>query len=181
MPALPLAIFFELFWLDLFHVGTYVPPNGVFSLLAMLFLAGRLHIADAPDLAFPMALSLPLAILGARLETWQRKLDTLGYNRVIDAGSSYALLSAATSRAVLSSISQIFLFSFLAFTAGTAVFYLLIWMFRLFLPDLPASSAPTWPVLWLIASGGGILALRIRWAFATFWAGLAILLASLFI
>lgn len=39
MPAIHLAIFFELFWLDKFFIGSYIPPFAGFPLMLLLPLA----------------------------------------------------------------------------------------------------------------------------------------------
>ena len=73
MPALPLAVFFELFWLDLFPVGSYIPPFPAFPFLVILSVGAMFPAMPMPVLLTLLLATLPLAHAGAGIEKLVRE------------------------------------------------------------------------------------------------------------
>ncbi|MDC0335960.1 PTS sugar transporter subunit IIC, partial [Pseudodesulfovibrio sp.] len=81
--SLYIAIFFELFWLDLIPVGTFIPPHltaATFSALALTTFFGLEHPARIMGILFA---SMPLAWLGTKAESMLRDRERVSYNRLL--------------------------------------------------------------------------------------------------
>lgn len=169
--ALPLAVFYELFWLDLFPAGTYLPPNGLFPMLTVVTLAGTLPSPDISTLFLPVILTLPLGFLGAYLEKRHREWQVAGYNRLLRAFRSGRDLEGPAGHAVAVSLLQLFTLNFVAFLCTATVLTaasdrFIAWR------GLPLTfTHATWPLLWVIGCVGGVMALRIRRSYVIFVAG----------
>ncbi|MGM0424142.1 MAG: PTS sugar transporter subunit IIC [Thermodesulfobacteriota bacterium] len=81
--SLGVAIFFELFWLDAFPAGTFVPPHRILATFLTLTLALALGF-QSPGQMLPLLLpSVILAGLGSKLEVWQRMQQNSSYNQLL--------------------------------------------------------------------------------------------------
>lgn len=184
-PALPLALFFELFWLDLFPIGSYQPPMPAFPFLILLA-SSSIFMWDTPvSLAFPLALTMPLAYAVPVYESWLRGRFAKDSFRVVDM--------AERSEQSLGSLPAKTLVRFWLWHAGSgmlcffAAYALLVALFSLpffaFL-HLAPGTVPlnvSWPVLYGIAAIGAVLSLRIRRAYCTFGICMCALLVFRFI
>lgn len=160
--ALPVAIFFELFFLDLFPIGTYIPPHGPFALLSALALVNIFELAQAPVIFLAMLLCAPTAFLGSRLEHIQRRRQNGVYTRMLQstrgerepagipgnpAGAALAQNAAINAAAFV--VVMVFLVPFtdwlLQHVRGRALM-------------LPI----TWPAIWMLGTVGVLLSLRSR-------------------
>ena len=169
--AVSLAVFYELFWLDLFPAGTYVPPNPLFPLLATLTLAGTTTNPGIATLFLPVIITLPLAFLGSRVERLQRELQVAGYNRITRSMRMGTDVGKAASRSVTGSLIQLFVLNFLVFFLATGcILYCYHWIAAV-RGGLPAFPHASWPLLWIFGTLGGLLGLRIRRNFLVFAAG----------
>ena len=166
-PALPVAIFYELFWLDLLAVGTYVPPNALFPLVAVLALAQNTGVSDPWPVTVLVLLSLPLAQLGSWVEKRHRLWQIGGYNRLLGHYRAGRSLEFVSSWALALSLLQVF-------AANFVVFFAALWgcglVFATLAPLLPVTKVPffTWAPLWGLGAVGGILALRTKRSFTVF-------------
>lgn len=86
---MPVAIFYEILWADLFPAGTYVPPNGtlpVFLVCCLVYMGLGVgssnkvpsympsYMPSPSDLLLPLLLAMPAAECAARVETFLRRL-----------------------------------------------------------------------------------------------------------
>ncbi len=165
---LALAVFYELFWLDLFSAGTYVPPNALFPMLVVLTLAGAQTAPDPATLIGPVMLTLPLAHLGSYLEGRHRGWQTAAYNRVLQRHLDAASPEGAAAWSVGLSLLQLFSLNFCAFFTVASLCLLGADILMVWQKAPPAIAGMTWPLLWTIGAAGGLLALRVRRAYAAF-------------
>ncbi len=119
--AVSLAVFYELFWLDLFPAGTYMPPNSLFPMLTILAYAGTLDDPAITYLFLPIILTLPLAFLGACVEKRQREWQVGSYNRVIKKLRTNGDMRKTAGLSVAASLFQLFAFNFIIFSFTTTL------------------------------------------------------------
>lgn len=192
--VLPAAVFFQLIWLDLFYVGTYVPPQGLIAYLAFLPLALCFNLQAPAEALLLLILCLPLARAAARLETIQRggqgDKNYLKLQETINSGGDIA----GTLRGVIHlELLRRALAVFALCAGGSALLFALVWLLGVQLESWPAAPAlelplarqfgldgglsrsSGWGLLWVFAAVGGFLSLRIRGAFLSFLAGAALL------
>ena len=171
--AVSLAVFYELFWLDLFPAGTYMPPNSLFPMLTVFCLMGTMKHPDITTLFLPVVLTLPLAFFGAMIEKRQREWQVSSYNRIIRRLRVDGDLGMAASYSVAASLFQLFLFNFAAFCAATSLIFLAWDAIVAWKGHALIFAEGSWPLLWLFGAIGGVLALRIRRNYIIFVAGSA--------
>jgi len=161
------AVFFELFWLDLFPAGTYIPPNAVASMLLTLGVSHYFGVQQASLLVIPVLLSLPAAMLCSKVEYWQRRMQNEGYNKLM----RWARRNEDTNepgRLILRSLAQqvamhtAFLSLCLLVLIGTIK--VMYW----YLGHLPSISGIQWSHLWFIGGIGGVMSLRVPRFYAVF-------------
>jgi PTS system mannose-specific IIC component len=171
--SLGTAVFFELFWLDLFPAGTYIPPNSVLATLMTLALAHHFGVRGPEGLLLPLICSLPLGLLGARVEYWQRRWQDATYNALLHWARRSARRSQRfyPEKLVLSSVLQYVTVHFVLFGF---LLLALIWLLEGVQGRLsPVEHLPLgWGHLWLLAAMGGINALRINKAYGLLAAGI---------
>ena len=173
--ALPLGIFFELFWMDLIGAGTYIPPNSNLPLLLCLFISSVFTPPGAALTSPPLVaiiLSIPLAFLATGLEQRHRvRLNSLHEHWVEDRQMDRPIGTAEIALAIL----RLCLLEMLLFTGLGLILY---WLFKLavsFSGHFPVSENLGWPALWLTAVLGGLLSLRTRRAVVSLAVSLGIL------
>ena len=81
-----IAIFFELCWLDILPVGTFIPPQLAASTFAALALTTHFSLVGADQIAPALILGLPLAWLGYHLEVRVRAFNNRSYNALLNWG-----------------------------------------------------------------------------------------------
>jgi mannose PTS system EIIC component len=173
------AIFLELFWLDFFPAGTFIPPQSLLSLFLVLTTATLLGVESPQEIALLLAAALPMGWLGSRLEWFQRSLQDSTYNIVINSarsGSGYA-----PGKLVQRSLVHTLVLSFLLFLAAQTLFF---FAFRLYFQAMGGTvrSIPLdWPHLWVLASLGPLLSLRHRLPYLYLLAALVIAGAALWL
>lgn len=166
--AMPVALFFELFYLDLFPIGTFVPPHGPFALLVALPL---IRICDVvqPSLIFVvLLLSMPAAWLGSRLEERHRQWQNLGYTRMLQStrpGQEHVVSATGLAR---NALVQICVIQGLAFLMVMALLvplaeWVLLYV-RAHILDLPVG----WSHIWMLGTIGALLSFRARRVYAAF-------------
>lgn len=90
----------ELFWLDLFPIGSYLPPMPAFSLLLLLPLVQHFGWNTPQMLTLPLFLLLPLAYLPTLLEKRLRLLAVTEHIRLVEASERQESLGSLPGRAV---------------------------------------------------------------------------------
>lgn len=162
--CLSVALFFELLWLDLLPAGTFIPPQLVASTFACLSLVTRLGLSDPPQVMVAILASLPLAWLGAKLEYGLRGWQNKSYNRLLNWART---LEPGDRPGVLvwRSLAITFLTYALSFLIVLVLLHAVVeFVLRVAQAQLAGLSI-TWTNLWLAASIGGLLALRIKRAY----------------
>jgi PTS system mannose-specific IIC component len=176
-PAISVGIFFELLWLDLFPAGTFIPPHGLLSLCATLGVLACLPDPDMRTTALVVVLTLPLGYLGAWMEQRYRKRQNLSYNSLILWNRRGVSHPFTPDRLVIQALAEIFAMNLALFLASSSAVLVIV---RLAQPLLAGGPQPGWPMLWIAAAAGAILALRMRRAYALAGATLVIgILATL--
>jgi PTS system mannose-specific IIC component len=178
--SLQIGVFFELFWLDLFPAGTYLPPNAAASNLACLFLVrlGSLH--DPGAIAAVMLLTLPLARLFGKLEASQRVLANSFYNRLLK-WSRPGSHRMRPGRLILESMALQFTLNAVAFALALSALLALLGLTSERLFAAFHGLGIRFGHMWILASLGAVLSLRYRPAQAVLAAGAALLaLAAMF-
>ena len=170
-PALPLALFFELFWLDLIPIGSYVPPMPGFPYLILLALAGAMGWTEPAALAFPLAVLMPLAYVIPVLEYRQRNWQKYASTQLIALAESPRPLEGFPGRLIARSGLQQTVGGLLIFVLTYALAH---YSFSL-AHDIGASWGTgliplgvDWPILYIIAAIGALLSLRIKRAYFVF-------------
>ena len=168
--SLAVGLFFELLWLDLFHAGTYIPPNGAASTLGALCLCEIWGLYDPPQALLPMAVCLPLAIFGARLENILRIWRDAAYNKLLHWArrsrrtDTPEILDGLIIRSLVQQAAMNALFLFIFLFAYWALFSLLGAPRFFHNVDILID----WRHIWLCGAIGVVLALRIKQAYMVF-------------
>lgn len=162
-PAISVGIFFELLWLDLFPAGTFIPPHGLLSLCTTLGVLACLSDPDMRTTALVVVLTLPLGYLGAWMEQRYRKRQNLSYNSLILWNRRGVSHPFTPDRLVIQALAEIFAMNLALFLASSSAVLVIV---RLAQPLLAGGPQPGWPMLWIAAAAGAILALRMRKAYA---------------
>ena len=160
--ALPMAIFFELFFLDLFPIGTYIPPHGPFALLSSLALVNIFELVQPPVIFLAMLLCIPTAFLGSRLEHIQRQRQNGVYTRMLQSTRGEGDPAGITKETAGAALAQAAVINVAAFLM---VMVLLVpftdWLLQHVLGR--ALMLPiTWPAIWMLGTVGVLLSLRSR-------------------
>ncbi|WP_153306976.1 hypothetical protein [Desulfonatronum thioautotrophicum] len=168
--TLPVAIFFELFFLDLFPIGTYIPPHGPFALLTTLALVNIFELKQAPLIFLVMLLCAPTALLGSRLEYLQRQRQNAVFSRMLQTMRGARPMTNSLGNPAAPALVQAIVINTAAFAM---VMVLLVpftdWLLQhvrgrvLMLPI-------TWPAIWMLGTIGVLLSLRSRRVYALFLA-----------
>ena len=170
--ALPLGIFFELFWMDLLGAGTYIPPNANLPLLLCLF-TQHLFAPSSPGVPLMLiVLALPTAFMATHLEQWHRKNQIQVHDRFVEDAK---MEMPVNTWVIASSILKLWIMETALF-AGLAI--ILFWLVKLTIAlfgQMPSLLNLSWPTLWLVAALGGVLSLRTKRAMLALGVTLVIL------
>ena len=167
MPALPLALFFELFWLDFIPHGSYIPPMPGFPYLILLALASPMGWTDPAALAFPLAVAMPLAYAIPFLEYRQRDLQKNASTKLIALADNPRPLKDMPGRLVAHSCLQQAGGGLLVFLSTYALAYCVFSFVPYGRGGLIALNID-WSILYAIAAIGALLSLRIKRAYSVF-------------
>lgn len=172
VPALPLALFFELFWLDSIPTGSYIPPMPGFPYLILLTLSSVMGWTEPTALAFPLAVTMPLAYVIPFLEHRQRNLQKNASTKLITLAEGPGPLNNFPGRLIAR--------SFLQQAGGGLLVFLLVYAVVYFIFSLDHDKLipldVDWPILYAIAAIGALLSLRIKRAYSVFVLCMAALL-----
>jgi len=158
-------LFFELFWLDIIPVGTFIPPLSLFSTLASLLLIHVLGVYHPAKIALVMFATVPFASLGAWVEAKQRSWQNREFNMLVISTRRGHANAFAPGKFIHKGIMHTFFLQ--AFFCCVSLFFL-FGILKTILPLVHPYPWISWPVLWLLASMGGVLSLRFRRA-PCFW------------
>ncbi len=174
--TMQLALFFELFWLDLLYVGTYIPPFAAMSLLMCLLLMDSFGITAIQQMPLPLLLSIPWALTGAAVERWTRQRQFMLYFSYVERGDA-ARLSMVPPRVFIQCLIKLVVLQAIAF-AGCYTITENLGRVIIHWVGVPAFSWLNWGLLWTVgAAMGGFMALRTRRAYVVFMIAFAGFLA----
>lgn len=164
------AVFFELLWLDLFYVGTYVPPDGLFAYLLFAPLMLVLGLSSPQDICLPLLACLPFAAMAGKLESRMRLYASRDYKNMNEAIASGADIENTASGIIKGSLLRLVMAGFMLYTLAAMLLYgaaaIWIWKFG----AVYCVNWATWGFLFCLAAIGGLLSLRIPWARVCFGA-----------
>ncbi len=173
--GVPIAVFYELFWLDLIPGGMFIPPHLAAGVTASLALVTHFQLTHPAQILAPLALSMPLTWLGSRLEGSLREWQNRDYSSVLQ-WARHPDESARPGRLVLRAVLTGALVQGLFFFACLLCLGVLTdLVLHRFGPELAGSRLSWTPVL-LAAGAGGVLSLRLRRAQALFAAGVGLVI-----
>lgn len=169
--AVSVSLVFELFWLDLIPAGTFIPPNAAASNLIVLAVAEIYGFREPAQIIFPVLLSLPLAWVASRGEQMLRRRQDQGYDTLqlwLRPGSDDEYRPQdLVRRAALMSAAGYLVFMLAAASLMVAGVGWLLGQGLL----RPPMHMFSWPHLWITASLGGLLALRVPGAYGILTCG----------
>ena len=113
--------------------------------------------------ALVVVMTLPLAYLGAWMEQRYRKRQNLSYNSLILWNRRGVNHPFTPDRLIFQALAEIFAMNFVLFLAGSSAVLVCV---RAAQPLVAGGPQPAWPMLWIAAAGGAIMALRMRKAYA---------------
>ena len=168
-----IAIFYELFWLDLIPVGTFIPPHLTAVTFSALSLTTFFGLSNPARIMGVILACMPLAWFGSKVEMWIRDQERAGYNKLLhwvrQSGTS-----SGPGMLVLRSLVRTFVVSWVAFFGAVLVLmYLFDTLFTLY-PGMLSSVDVKWAHLWGAATLGGLMALRLQRAYAVLATGVVL-------
>lgn len=173
--SLYISIFFELFWLDLIPAGTFIPPHLAACTFSALALTTWFQISNPSQIMIILFASMPLAWFGAQLEGMMRNRQRRYYNKILNwarkpMDPNVPGMIILRSILVMGAVSWIFFFlTILVFQQAFAILF----------NDFPHLILPLkihWSHLWIAATLGGIMALRVKRAYVILTAGIGFVL-----
>ncbi len=170
--AAGIGVFCELFWLDLFPAGTYIPPHGQLAVVYSLTTAHCLGLYRPWDLLPVLGIALLAARFGARIENWHRGMQNTHYNQLLQSVRQESGLFAPERFVLRSAIQLVLLngFFFFLITQGSV---LGIAQLRAWWPVAPFELQ--WAHVWGVALLGAVAALRTKTAYSLWGVGLALM------
>lgn len=161
--AMPLAVFVELFWLDVIRLGAIVPPSGALSFLLLFSSVLLLDVQAPAQLPLPLLLCVPCAYVASLLERYSRERANASIEPVAVwcAGGGGLSPRQVIARGLLLQAGYnalLFLTCFVVII-GT-LFFVQRWM------GLPSAPELSWNILYGLGLMGAVLALRTRRAYA---------------
>lgn len=168
--ALYLGIFFELFWIDLFPAGTFIPPQSVYAIFFTLSIS---YILGLEKISYLLPLIIATNIfsyIGVFIERKSRLEDNYSYNNLLKKLKSKEELNV--SFVIFKSIARSIIYNFIFFFLSLIVLFN---FFKIILPYIPNIEFINWNTLWLVALLGGVLSLRIQKYYFVFGIGILFL------
>lgn len=175
--AMPLAVFLELFWLDVIRLGAIAPPSGALSFVLLFSSVLLLDVQAPTQLPLPLLLCVPCAYAVSLLERRLRENANANIEPVAAWCAGERGLSPAEAivrglwRQTVAN-AALFLAAF-ALVMGT-LFFVKAWM------GLPAAPELSWNILYGLGLLGAVLALRTRRAYAVLACAVAVILVTHF-
>ncbi|MBI9078164.1 MAG: PTS sugar transporter subunit IIC [Pseudodesulfovibrio sp.] len=171
--SLYISIFFELFWLDLIPVGTFIPPHltaATFSALSLTTYLGLDHPARIMGVLFA---SMPFAWLGTKVEELLREQERGSYNKLLRWARNPESPNLPGTL-VLRSLLRTLVLSWVTFYVSILLLKYIFQMIFSLYPGFLTSIDITWSHLWVAATLGGLMALRLKRVYAVLATGICI-------
>ncbi len=172
--SLGVAVFYELFWLDLIPAGSYIPPNSSISTLIALGLVNYFGLSLPSQLVWPLLMSIPMALISREMEAYQRRIQNGSYNALLRWARSTNTNEHLPEKLIYFSLLQQLVMNFVLFSFGLLA---LIGCYTILQEQLPPNYLVfpfSWGWLWILAAVGGMLSLRIRPAYAMLCIAIAV-------
>ncbi len=165
--ALPLGVFFELFWIDQIPIGSFQPPNGVFPFMMVMLLARRFSWNTPEQLIIPALYCLCFAYITPAVESWLRPRRARLHSIILHNARRPESLDKALRPILAFSAMQFIgldvLFFIIATTlTGLAFHYIYIHA------GLLAVENTGWSFLLSIGAVGALLSLRVKRSYIAF-------------
>lgn len=166
--ALGIAVFFELFVLDLFPAGTFFPPNILMPMIWVYSLVQAIPLAGVASISVLVLLSLPLLWVGGWVEHKHRLWQDRGYTELLAACQNEADMGRVAEKAVYRSLVQLAVANALVFLAAGSIWYLVYAVLANSMGHIPVLHILSWDFLCAVAALGAILAIRTKPGYAVF-------------
>lgn len=160
-----------MFWLDLIPVGTFISPHLTAATFAALSLTTILGLENPARIMWILFACMPLAWIGTRLEGMIREQERGGYNKLLNWARNPST-DSVPSTLVARSLVRSFTLSGISFYIVTVLMYFGFKTILSISPTIMSSVQVGWPHLWIAASIGGVVALRLKRAYAVLAAGI---------
>lgn len=118
-------------------------------------------------------LSMPLAWIGTKIEGWLREQERGNYNKLLN-WARHPDDDALPTRLVAQSVLRTFLMSWLIFYGVIICFMFSLRTFFTIFPGFLTSISITWAHLWVAATLGGLMALRVKRVYGVLVTGVGI-------
>jgi PTS system mannose-specific IIC component len=162
--SLYIAIFFELFWLDLIPAGTYIPPQLTAATFAALTLTTWFGLNQPSRIMFVLFASMPLAWIGTKVEGWLREREQGSYNALLNWARNPGSKHLPGALILQSMVKGLFM-SWVSFLAAILILKQGFELVFSAYPTIFSHLGVTWAHLWVAASLGGLMALRLKRAY----------------
>ncbi len=159
-----IAVFYELIWLDLIFVGTYIPPQAGFATLACLALVTGLELFFPARICLVLFLVLPFAYLASFLERQQRKWQNREFTNLLHSVRSPRLCEFQPQKVILRCLVTQFVCNMCVMLV---CLFVCVAVFGLVENIVFFRPPVTWPILWLVASVPAVLSIRIARGYFT--------------
>ena len=162
--AISVGIFFELFWLDQIPAGTYIPPHSLCSTFLALSLMDSFKMTQPGEIVYPILLSLPMGLVGGKLEYLQRRWQDGSYNNLLH----WARMPVRRrnpdhpKRLVRLSLLLQLAVHFAFFTVSVLALAGVLAFLGMYEEPFALTADLRWPHLWFLAALGALLALRVK-------------------
>lgn len=153
-----IAVFYELIWLDLIFVGTYIPPQAGLVTLVSLALVTGLELFSPARIGLLLFLVLPFAYLASFLERRQRKWQNKELTNLLHAVRSRNTRDFQPGMVIARSLVTQFASSICVLLVSL---YMCAAVFRFVETTMSFHPPLTWPMLWLAVSLAAVLSIRI--------------------
>ncbi len=163
--SMSIAIFFELGWLDQIPTGTYIPPHLTAATVAALALSSGLGLTLPSEIFVVILASIPLAWVGRRGEAALQERNSYIYDRSMLWVRSQDSTPFPT-QLIYRAMAWTFLTSLIVFFVFILGLHFILDLILPYIATLLSGLNVSWSHLWMGASIGGLLALRIRRAYA---------------
>ncbi|WP_045210721.1 PTS sugar transporter subunit IIC [Desulfonatronovibrio magnus] len=160
-PAMYIAVFFELLWLDRIPTGTFIPPNSLFCTVSTILMVQTFGLSHTSQIFPIMVITIPVAYFCSWLESAHRITQNRNYNIILQQSRKTAARykpGIMIGKALL----QMFCLYLLVGITGMYVMFLII---DRGIALLPMDEALAWPHLILLAAISALAALRVKKAY----------------
>lgn len=170
--SIGIALFYELFWLDAFPAGTFVPPHRILATFQTLILASALGFYSSGQVLPLLLPGVLLARIGARVESWQHRQQNASYNQLLKYSrqdSEKFQPGSLVKKGLLQLAAVNFLLYLLSFLA---CFYLVQYVYANWAWEFKGIA---WQHIWSLGLLGAVLSLRNKIAYQFLALGAALL------